>query len=102
MVFYRGGQVTDQARTAADNAINQNISFADLQKVADELKSLGTEIVTSYQTQTTSVQDQINSIVTGGAGNPASGGTTVMTGPDGKQWTVPNDKVSLFKQNGYK
>ena len=29
-------------------------------------------------------------------------GTTLMTGPDGKQWNVPNDKVGLFKQNGYR
>lgn len=30
-------------------------------------------------------------------------GSTVMTSPDGKtQYNVPNDKVDIFKQNGYK
>lgn len=31
-----------------------------------------------------------------------TGGTVVMTGPDGKKWNVPKDKVNTFKQNGYK
>lgn len=30
------------------------------------------------------------------------GGTTLMVGPDGKQWNVPNDKIDIFKQNGFK
>jgi hypothetical protein len=29
-------------------------------------------------------------------------GTTIMTGPDGVKYSVPNDKVEIFKQNGYK
>lgn len=32
----------------------------------------------------------------------AAGGTTVMTGPDGQKWNVPNENVEIFKQNGYK
>lgn len=34
--------------------------------------------------------------------NVENQGTTLMTGPDGKKWNVPNEKVNLFKQNGYK
>lgn len=29
-------------------------------------------------------------------------GTTIMTDSNGQQWAVPNDKVNIFKQNGYK
>ena len=30
-----------------------------------------------------------------------TGGTTEMTGPDGKVWEVPNDQVETFRENGY-
>lgn len=55
-------------------------------------------------------QDRINNLISlmgiqgqitfGQGGN--SGGTTLMTGPDGRQWNVPADKVQIFKDNGYK
>lgn len=32
----------------------------------------------------------------------AGKGTTMMTGPDGQQWEVPNEQVATFKQNGYR
>lgn len=31
-----------------------------------------------------------------------STGTTLMIGPDGTKWNVPNDNISVFKENGYK
>lgn len=38
----------------------------------------------------------------GTAGGNTNYGTTVMTGPDGSQYNVPNDKITIFQQNGYK
>jgi LysM repeat protein len=37
-----------------------------------------------------------------GGSNETKTGTTIMTSPDGKQWSVPNNQIELFKQNGYK
>ncbi len=42
-----------------------------------------------------------NAVYGPGNANP-SGTSTLMVGPDGKQWQVPPDKVSIFEQNGYK
>lgn len=36
------------------------------------------------------------------SGTSGTSGSTIMTGPDGKQYQVPNGKVGLFQQNGYK
>lgn len=36
------------------------------------------------------------------SGTSGSAGSTIMTGPDGKRYQVPNGKVGLFQQNGYK
>lgn len=47
----------------------------------------------------TSIPDPLSS--SGKSTQQSSGGTVVMTGPGGT-FNVPKDKVSLFKQNGYK
>jgi hypothetical protein len=60
IVFSRGGAVTDQARSQADSAINDKISFSDLQKVHTELQSLAQQIVASRTKQIKQIQDQIS------------------------------------------
>ena len=47
------------------------------------------------------ISDRESSILgTKQSSSGGSGTTTVMTGPDGKQYNVPNDKVNAFKAAG--
>jgi hypothetical protein len=99
-VFSRGGQTSDAVRNQAQNIIDGNISIANLQKVSDELQAQGNIVIDGASKQIVDIQKQINNITTGQ--QSASSGTTIMTGPDGKQYNVPNDKVDAFKKAGGK
>lgn len=67
----------DSEQTLKNKADNRNLVYASLKKAAGAAYS--------------SVNDLLN-----------SQGTTIMTDKNGKQWNVPNDKINVFKQNGYK
>ena len=99
-VFSRGGTRTLEGNKEAQDLLSGNLSIKDLISIQKELQQQGDIVKNGSRAQVQQVQDQINNIIS--PGSKTSSGTTTMTGPDGKQWTVPNDKVNLFKQNGYK
>lgn len=102
-VFSRGGQVTDSVRNRAGSILDGSMSLKDLEAIQTELQSQGAIVKNGSQYQVQKLQDQINKIINPNAKSTVTNsGTTVMTSPDGKQFNVPNDKVDLFKQNGYK
>lgn len=98
-VFSRGGQATDAVRSKAASIADGNLSINDLGKVFTELQAQGHIVLNGSQTQVQQIQDQINGIVKGASTNT---GSTTMTGPDGKQYNVPNTQVSAFIKAGGK
>jgi hypothetical protein len=98
-ILARGGTVTDSVRGEAAQLIPDNITKDQLNRVLDTLKAEGENVRTNAQKQVDDLQNQINGILTP---KSSASGTTVMTDSNGKQWNVPNDKVDLYKQNGFK
>jgi hypothetical protein len=90
IVFSRGGQVTDQARQQADQAINDKISFKDLKAIHEQLNSLGKEIVKARQIQIADIQKLIS--------NPFGNATTTGGSyTEGQTATDANGNKIIFK-----
>lgn len=77
------GQVSDAERRLLESASGR----LNLAQSEDEFRSALADIISS---------------LSGPASNTTQSGTTIMVGPDGTFWSVPSDKVQLFKQNGYR
>lgn len=107
-VLAKGGVRSVETDNEAKNLIPGNLAPADLAKVATQIKIDGQNVTNDAQKQVSTIQDKINNMIStgansGGSGTPtpsASTATTLLTGPDGKQYNVPNDKVSAFKAAG--
>ncbi len=108
--IYKGGQPTEKEISSWEETIAADFSKKQFQGVADEInKLLSSKIsATNYQYKSTMGHDnptpvidpeKIQALSAVGIDPPF---TTRMTGPDGQIYHVPNDKVGLFKQNGYK
>lgn len=68
-VVSRGGQVTDAARSHADQLIPNNLDPAQLQKVYDSLQYDGTNVIKDAQQQIDKINGQIGDITKGGDGS---------------------------------
>lgn len=104
-VFSRGGVVSDTVRNKAGSIFDGSISIKDLLAVQNELQAQGKIVIGGSQSQVKTIQDQINHIISPGTSSPSSSstsGTSILTGPDGKQYNVPNDKVDAFIKAGGK
>lgn len=76
-VLSRGGAVTDSTRNEAQTLIPDNISPAQLQEVATQLNSEGSNAVSSAQQQVQSLQAQLMGGTLGSGGTYIPAGTTL-------------------------
>lgn len=88
-VFSRGGQNSVESHYQAQDIIDGNISVADLVKVGAELQAQGKIVINGAQQQISTIQGQLNSILSGSTGQYAPG--TIITNAQGQIATVNAD-----------
>jgi hypothetical protein len=103
-VFSRGGQVTDSVRSQSEDILSGNISFSDLKKVQDELQAQGNIAVNDAQKQISTIQDNINGIISGGTTSSivSSNSTSSGTSDSGNSATFVHGSLVLSTPNGEK
>jgi hypothetical protein len=98
--FMGGNSPTDSALSLAGKVISTNWSDTTLNSALDQLDTnLGYRMNAIETTAPISAGGITSNMYSGGS---SSGGSTLMTGPDGKQYNVPNDQVQAFIAAGGK
>jgi len=96
----RGGQYF---AAKSEDAIPLGLSPAQYLGIMQTMQNSAAAASSATQGEANDLVNSIGSPSTGSsASTSSSSGTTVMTGPDGKQYNVPNDKVAAFKAAGGK
>lgn len=89
-----GSQGASYFSESADKAIPLGLT-------ADQYAGIAQTIAGSASLAQKAGGDEANKLIMG-ANSPSAGGTTLMTGPDGKDYNVPNEKVDAFTTAGGK
>lgn len=98
-----GGGTSDAKLAQAQSLFQKGFTPDQISAVATSLKGLLANRAKGMIGDNPYLSDYADKLGTKTTPSTSSNsGTTQMIGSDGKVWSVPPDKVELFKQNGYK
>lgn len=81
----------------AEGLLNSSMTNGQLKSVISALRVEGNNRLSSQKETIDSINSNLKNI---GRSSGTTGGTTLLTGPDGKKYNVPMDQVDAFKKAG--